>query len=158
MRTVICRILTGSVLVAVAQGSVAQAPSEAEMRRLMEQARQMQENMQMPDAARLEQLQAQAAQMQACMEKVDQTALEAMRRDGEALGEELRALCAAGKRDDAQARAFAYGKRVAASPVMAEMASCGEMMRGMLPALDDMIAAGEAAGESSHVCDEMTSP
>ncbi|MEQ8496964.1 MAG: hypothetical protein RLW42_22320, partial [Gammaproteobacteria bacterium] len=102
------------VLILAAGSAAGQAPSEEEMRRLMEQARQMQQGMQMPDAAQLERLQVHAAEMQACMEQVDQGALEAMQSEGAAVGQEIRALCASGKRDDAQARALEYGKRVAA--------------------------------------------
>jgi len=146
------------VLGAVAAGSAAQAPSEEEMRRLMEQARQMQQNMPMPDAAQLEQLQAHAARMQACLQNVDQAALEQMRHEGEAVAREIQALCAGGERDAAQARAIEYGQRMAATPEIAELAKCGEMMRGMMPALAGLIADGGMPDTATHVCDGPMQP
>ncbi|MCB1746699.1 MAG: hypothetical protein KDK06_05965 [Gammaproteobacteria bacterium] len=131
----------------------AQAPDQAEMQRLMEQARQMQQNMPALDATQIQQMQAKAQEMQACMQNVDQSALQALQQEGAAVGKEIKALCAAGKRDQARARAMDYGRRVAGSPALAEMRKCGEMMQGMmgaLPGFMDRVKAGEGA---SDVCD-----
>ncbi len=150
--------LVAVVLGAAASVSPAQAPSEEEMRRLMEQARQMQQNMPMPDPAQLEQLQAHAARMQACLQNVDQDALGQMQHEGEALAREIQALCASGERDAAQARAIDYGRRMAASPEIAELAKCGEMMRGMMPSLAGIIADGGMPDGATHVCDGPMQP
>jgi len=158
MNRLVLVALAVSILGVVSAGSSAQGPSEEEMRRLMEQARQMQQNMPMPDPAQLEQLQAHAARMQACLQNVDQDALEQMQHEGAAVAREVQALCAGGERDAAQARAIEYGQRMAASPEIAELAKCGEMMRGMMPSLASLIASGEMAERESHVCDAPMMP
>jgi TolA-binding protein len=151
------RKLAALVLAAGVAGSVqAQAPDQAEMQRLMEQARQMQQNMPALDAAQIQQMQARAQEMQACMENVDQAALEKLQQEGEAVGHEIKALCSAGKREQAQSRAMDYGRRIAGTPALAEMRKCGEMMQGMMAAMPMPNLPGQDGnGGASHVCDEI---
>ena len=126
----------------------AQAPDRAELERLMEQARQMTP----PDPAALQRMQEQALAFQACMGQVDQGALQSLQVEGQKLGQELRALCGAGKRDEAEKRAMAYARKVSDSPTLAKVRACGEQMKGMpMPALD--YAERAAGGEAGHVCD-----
>ncbi|MGE0483861.1 MAG: hypothetical protein AB7Q81_06965 [Gammaproteobacteria bacterium] len=140
----------------LAGGVQAQAPDQAEMQRLMEQARQMQQNMPALDAGQIQQMQAKAQEMQACMQNVDQAALEKLQQEGEAVGKEIKALCSAGKRDQAQSHAIDYGRRIAATPALAEMRKCGEMMQGMMAGMPMPKLPGQGGdGGSSHVCDEI---
>jgi hypothetical protein len=46
-----------------------------------------------------------------------------------------------------------YAQRMAASPEVAELAKCGEMMRGMMPSLADLTPSGDMADRATHVCD-----
>ncbi len=119
-------LVTALVLTASAG---AQAPSEAQMQQMMQQAQAMQD----------------------CMANVDPRAMEALQADGEKMETELRALCAAGKRDEAQRRAVELGRKMAGSPALKEMAKCGDLAKGMLPPMAAR-AAGEGAG-AGHVCD-----
>ena len=97
-----------------------------------------------------------AQKMQACMSNVDMQALEART---SALETEIRALCAAGKRDEAQARATAYGAEMAQSAEMKGMRECADLSS---PLLQPQPAAGvpdEVAGDvqSMQVCDSLGS-
>ena len=77
--------------------------------------------------------------MQECMEKIDQSQLAAIQKKSEAVGQEVNALCAQGKKDAAQARAMAWSKEIRKYPVIAEMKKCSEMYQGpgAMPAFDD---------------------
>lgn len=108
---------------------LAQAPDEAQMRRMMEQAQKMQD----------------------CMTKVDQGAMEAMAAEGQAFSKKVEALCAAGKRDEAMSQAMDYGRRISASEEVQQMRKCGEMMKGMMPEIP-MPKSPEEGGK--HICDE----
>ena len=99
-----------------------------------EQMQQMMQNMQ---------------EMQSCMDKIDESAMDAMMEEGQKLGDEVRALCAAGKRDEAQQRAVAYGKKISASPVFAQMRACGMQAQVRYAGQPD------ANGKVEHVCDTM---
>ncbi|MGD9603701.1 MAG: hypothetical protein AB7O21_18895 [Gammaproteobacteria bacterium] len=100
-----------------------------------------------PDMAQVMQ---HAQALQACLAKVDQGALDELRGRGQALGAEVKALCAAGKRDEAQAHAITAGRAIAESPAMRALGDCGEMARGMVqhPAVTEAVE-----GRASHVCD-----
>ncbi len=100
----------------------------------------------------------QAQKAQACMEQVDQDALQALEEEGRRFEAEIKALCAAGKRDQAQKKAMAYGRKMAASPVIKEIKKCAEMMQGMVqnmfPGMEMGMMDGEDGTESAgHVCD-----
>lgn len=125
-------------------------PDAGELQRLMEQAH----GLQAPDPAQLQQLQQQALEMQRCYAEVDQNELERLQRDGEAAGVEIRALCDAGRRDAAQARALALGQAMAADPAVAALGACSRRLADMIPGL--AAAATASAAEDSaptHVCD-----
>ncbi|MEX2481617.1 MAG: hypothetical protein WD928_12245 [Gammaproteobacteria bacterium] len=129
----------------------AQQPDQAEIERLMEQARQLQQSMNSGDGANLQQLQQRALEMQACVGKIDQTELERLRTESEAVEADIRALCGAGQRDAAQARAVEFGQRVAATPELSELAGCSTMIGEMLPPITAV--AVEEAADREHVCD-----
>lgn len=92
----------------------------------------------------------QVQKMQECMSRIDQSRLEALSARAETMDKEIKALCAAGKRDQAQDRAMEYGREISSAPVMQQMKKCGEMARGMMqqmPMMDDY--------SDRHVCDSM---
>lgn len=94
----------------------------------------------------MQQMMEHAEKMQECMGKIDQKAMETHAARAEKVDAEIKGLCAAGKRDEAQKLAMDYGKEMAASREMQDMKKCGEMMQGMVPPH----ASGENPG---HVCD-----
>ena len=101
----------------------------------------------------------QAQKAQECMEKVDKNALEALERESKRFEAEVRSLCAAGKRDQAQEKAMAYGRKVSSSPVVREMKKCTEMMQGMMqdmmPGMDMRFMEEDSAESSRHICDSL---
>lgn len=112
----------------------AAAQNDEQMQRMMEQARK--------------------AQM--CMEQIDRGELQAMADKAQAMESEIKRLCAAGKRDQAQSTGMKYGLEMSKSPVAKEMRRCSEMMAGAmagfggmgqssLPSVEEM--------ESQHICD-----
>lgn len=94
-------------------------------------------------------------EMQSCMENIDQAAMERMGKEAEALNEEVKALCAAGKRDEAQSEAMAYGMKMAKDPNMKAMAECGKKMQGAMPQMQNVPGAPtEEELKNRHVCDQ----
>ncbi len=123
-------LITGlAVLLLSAASNAQQALSDADMQRIMEQAREM----------------------QACLANADQAALADLRTQGEQLRAELKSLCAAGKRDEAQHRALAQARVMANSPAVKALAACGEMAKGMLESLPLAATKGDEA--RLQVCD-----
>ena len=85
------------------------------------------------DQAQIENVMEQVQAMQACMANIDQSALEALKVESEKLAAEVSALCKAGNRDDAQAKAIDFGKKVVNEPVMLELKECAGMASMMIP-------------------------
>lgn len=102
------------------------------------------------DAEQMSALLGQAQQLQGCVAELDQTALESIQNEGQAVKQEVDTLCAQGKRDDAQARALAFGQTVEASAEMQQFLACAEGLNSMLPALLPSVA--ELASQG-HICD-----
>lgn len=94
----------------------------------------------------MQQMMARAQEMQKCMTGIDQSQLEKLSAKAEAMDQEVKELCAAGNRDEAQSVAIEYGKEISASPVMQDMKKCGEMAKGMMPDIEKDFA-------DRHVCD-----
>ena len=93
----------------------------------------------------------QAQGIEACMTRLDPRAMAAMRARGERISAEIQALCRAGRRDEAQARAVAFGQEMAKSSAMAGLEECGGPLAALVPgALAGM--AGDGSDEL-QVCD-----
>ena len=104
-----------------------------------------------PDQAAIQRMMEQAQALQACFAKADQQALAELRTKGEAMAAEMKAMCAAGERDAAQAQALTYAREMAASPVVKSLADCGDLVKSML-----ILPLASAAAEGQklpHVCD-----
>lgn len=98
-----------------------------------------------------EQMMNQAMEMQACFANLDQQALAAIGEQAQRMAEEVKSLCQAGKREQAQNTAIQFGKTVARDKTVQAARECGEMMRGMMPNLDYPTSEEEMKGR--HVCD-----
>ncbi len=95
-------------------------------------------------------------QMQSCMQKVNQAEMEAAGKRAEAMQKEVEALCAGGKRDEAQAKGMAFAREMQQNPAMQQMGECGQMMAGMMPAspfLEQIKQSSGESGGSRHICD-----
>lgn len=98
------------------------------------------------------------AQMAACMQDIDQDRLDALAEEGKAVEQELKQLCSAGERDEAQAKAMEYGKKFMNSPEMNQLRQCGEMARQMLSTIPDYSVYTDPESEefeNRHVCDDI---
>ena len=103
--------------------------------------------------AQMQQMMQQAQQMQECMANIDQAELEAFQQKAEEMDAEVKALCAAGKRDAAMARAMAFGKESMNNKVMQDMQKCGEGMKNMMPNLPRTAQPHDDRTEPRHICD-----
>ncbi len=83
-------------IVATAQPPVM---SQQDMQKMMENARKMQE----------------------CMSRIDQSAVEAMASKAQEVERQIKSLCQAGRRDQAQKRAIEFGREMAANKEMQKM-------------------------------------
>lgn len=95
----------------------------------------------------------QAQKAQACMQSIDQSKLEEIKKGSKKMETDIRALCDANKRDEAQDMAVEYSRNMMKSEAMIKMRECTELMRGMLPEMpfDNF----EEKMASSNVCDEL---
>jgi len=103
------------------------------------------------DAAKIQAMMEQAEIVQACMAKVDQSQLQNLQAAAEEKGTQIDALCQAGKRDEAQAQAVAYGQQIINEPLVRELQSCVGIPDLTLP-LALWAQAGKDGSSDSHVC------
>ena len=104
----------------------------------------------------MQQMMQNAQKMQECMRHIDQDKLDAIDRLSEEMDDKIKALCAEGKRDEAQAKAMAFGAKIAKDPTMQEMRKCDELYKGMAPKMSfmDQYQKDEKDRASHHVCDQ----
>lgn len=110
---------------------------------------------QQPDAAQMEQMMKKAQEMQACLQKVDPKVMEALQSKAVAMGEDIKSLCAAGKRDEAQQRAIDHGREIADSGAMQALSACGDMAKNLMAGMPQLPGGSGADGDDGnrHVCD-----
>lgn len=96
-----------------------------------------------------------AQKMQKCFANIDQSAMEAMAARGKKLEAEVKALCSAGKRDQAQSKAMAYGKEISSSKEMQAMKKCGAMAGQMMKNSPWGVGEDGRNSKGGHICDGM---
>lgn len=96
------------------------------------------------------------AEMQKCMAQIDQSKMQQYQEESEAFGRELKNLCTAGKRDQAQNRAMDYALRIRNSTELQQVRQCMALMQGMpgMPQPRDFASLVEET-KQKHVCDAM---
>lgn len=94
----------------------------------------------------------QAQEAQACMEKIDQSGLQGLEERQKQFEEDVKSLCASGKRGAAQDRAMSYVREMTNNPSIKAMKKCGEKMRGMMQNMPFMNQDDEDYS-NRHVCD-----
>jgi hypothetical protein len=87
---------------------------------------------------------------QACMAQIDQSALQDFEGKARAAESKIKALCAQGKRDQAQQEGMAFAREVNTQPELLKMRECMKLMQGMMPAMPYF---GPEKGTADHVCD-----
>ena len=100
--------------------------------------------------AKIQQLMQQAQQAQACMANIDQKLMDEFKRKAKETDAEIKALCAAGKRNAAEARAKKFSDEMAQSKVMQETQKCTASMMADLPTIAQPQDSNIKAG---HICD-----
>ncbi len=90
--------------------------------------------------------------MQSCMKNVDQSALKALEQQAKQFSAEVKQLCAAGQRDQAQQRAVGFGQEIAGNKAMQLTKKCSEGLSGLAPDLEVAESYAEP-GKNRHICD-----
>ncbi len=105
----------------------------------------------------MQQMMQQAQAAQACFEKIDQSKFKELETKGKQMESEIKALCTAGKRDEAEKTAIKYGMEMNNDPALQEMKKCGEMMQGMMGQMESFMPSIPEVNENddSHLCDDM---
>ena len=108
--------------------------------------RQMQRNMQQMDMGKMQ-------EAMACMQNIDQSGLKDLEREGKKMQLEIRSLCKSGNRDEAEAKAMAFGKDMMNRTEIKKMRECSKLAAGMLPKMpfEDF----EKKYKNRHVCDDL---
>ena len=99
----------------------------------------------------MQQMMQQAQQMQDCFAKVDQQALMAIGEKAKAMESEIKSLCQAGKRNEAQSTAIKFGLAMSQDENVAAARECGKMAQGMMPKMD--FPTSEEEFKEQHLCD-----
>lgn len=99
----------------------------------------------------------QMMQAQACFENIDQSKFKDLEAKGKQMEQEIKALCEAGKRDEAESTAIKYGMEMNNDPALQEMKKCGELMQGMMAQMESFLPSVPEVNENddSHLCDDM---
>jgi hypothetical protein len=86
-----------------------------------------------------------------CMENIDEEKMQEFEQRSQEFDNEVKALCAAGKRDEAEKKAASFGKEIASDPMMQQIQKCNKMMESMLSKMDYNLK--DADIDDRHVCD-----
>ena len=105
----------------------------------------------------MQNMMAQMQEMAACMQTVDQNEVKALEKETNEFEAEMKGLCKAGKRDEAQEKAIEFSKKMLNSPALKTMRKCTEKMsasmKGKMPNMDPEEMAKDYSNR--HVCDEI---
>ncbi len=104
--------------------------------------------------AGLQKMMQEMQKMASCMEKIDQNKIKQIEQRSRQLEAEVKALCARGERDSAQAKVMSFSKELRNDPTLLAMEKCGDMMKGQMPAMPTMPMIDQHEDNASqHVCD-----
>ena len=111
------------------------------------------QNFQNMTEADMQKMMQQAEKMQACMAGIDQSEMKKFEQQANRMQAKVDALCASGKRDEAEKEAMAFGKEVASNEAMQKMQACGKMMEGMMPGMPTVLQDDPGEDDNRHICD-----
>ena len=96
----------------------------------------------------------QMQKMQDCMKNIDQSELKKLEQRSYQVGEEIKSLCASGKRDEAEKKAIAFSIEMANDPTMQEITKCRDNIEINMPNMPNMPYMDQEEEDSEgHVCD-----
>lgn len=104
-------------------------------------------------SADMQDLLQQAQKAQACMKDIDQSQFETLEQEGQKMRANIKSLCSAGKRNEAQQQAISYSKEMMSKPEIKKIKKCSDMLRGMMPELP--FGNFEEKYKNQHVCDDI---
>lgn len=87
----------------------------------------------------------------ACVKNIDEEKMKEFEQRSLELEKEVNALCAAGKRDEAESKSESFGKEIASDPMMQQIQKCNKMMESMLSKTDYNLK--DVDIDDRHVCD-----
>jgi 3'-phosphoadenosine 5'-phosphosulfate (PAPS) 3'-phosphatase len=130
-------ILLSSALLLIAQISQAAPPGMSEQQ--------------------MQQMMMQAQEAQKCFSKLDQSKFDELEAKGKKMQAEIKALCAAGKRDKATSTVMKYSKEMQNDPHLKAMRKCGELMAGSMAGMPqlNMLPTEDSQEEAGHICDDI---
>jgi hypothetical protein len=105
----------------------------------------------------VQQMMLQVQEAQKCFSKLDRSKFDEIAAKGKKMEAEIKALCAAGKRDKAMSTAMKFSQQMQNDPLTKEMQKCSEMMdsaMGDMPQ-SDLLSTAQEREEDGHVCDNM---
>lgn len=105
------------------------------------------------DKAQMQQVMQQMKAMQNCVKNIDKADMQAFQAQAKQMSAEVKSLCAAGKREEAMARAMEFGNDASANKAMQQMKQCGEGVTEAMPLLPDVTPGQNQPGSPRHVCD-----
>ncbi len=112
----------------------------------------------MPSGADMQGMMQQMQEMQVCMASLDQGELEVIQQRGQAMADEIEALCNSGNGGEALNKALAFSRQMLDEPVMQQLMDCaagaGNMLAQWMPVFSTPeIEASVAAGDYD-ICSE----
>ncbi len=111
----------------------------------------------LPVGAIAQDMMAQMQEMAVCMQSIDQEKLKALGEESDAFEKEMKGLCNAGKRGEAQGKAIEFSKKMLNSSALKSLVKCTEnvpaSMKQMMPDMDPEEIAKDF--RDHHVCDEI---
>ncbi len=106
------------------------------------------------DPQKMQAMMEKAKEMQQCMGKVDQVKIQAFKQRGKQMSAKIKALCAAGKREEAVTEALSYSKELASDSTMSDVKKCGKIMEGFMPDLSSVEPTNEQDSSTGRICDK----
>jgi len=91
--------------------------------------------------------------MQDCMQKIKQSDITAAEQNAMKIASEAKAMCAEGKRDQAQEHVITFSKKLMKTPALKELRRCSEMATGMVPMIPILDQYKPENYAQYHVCD-----
>jgi len=112
------------------------------------------QNFQNMSEADMQNMMQQAQKMQACMAEIDESDMKKFEQRANQMQAKVDALCASGKRDEAQEEGIAFAREVSSNESMKKMQTCSKMMEGTMPGMPTMLQDAPGEGDNQHICDQ----
>jgi len=111
------------------------------------------QNYQNMNEADMQNMMHQAQKMQACMAEIDQSEMKEFEQRANQMQARVDALCASGKRDEAQKEGIAFAREVSSNESMKKMQTCGKLMQGAMPGMPTTPQEAADMTDNRHICD-----